>query len=97
MKPEVYATKEQIKEFIESVLWQDLVRELNVWKEGFTFEMMAIVDNAASANPSSASVLLHMGDVNGRIKAVDYFISLPNVLLQILEENSNDSRHKHPE
>ena len=97
MKPEVYATKEQIKEFIESVLWQDLVRELNVWKEGFNFEMMAIVDNAASTNPSSASVLLHMGDVNGRIKAVDYFISLPNVLLQILEENSNDSRHKHPE
>lgn len=86
MKTEVYATTEQIKEFLESVLWQDIVRELEVWRKGFNYEMMSIVDNAADTNPSSASVLLHMGDINGRVKAIDYLISLPNVFLQLKEE-----------
>lgn len=86
MKTEVYATTEQIKEFLESVLWQDIVRELEVWRKGFNYEMMSIVDNAADNNPSSASVLLHMGDINGRVKAIDYLISLPNVFLQLKEE-----------
>lgn len=86
METEVYATTEQIKEFLESVLWQDIVRELEVWRKGFNYEMMSIVDNAADNNPSSASVLLHMGDINGRVKAIDYLISLPNVFLQLKEE-----------
>ena len=82
----VNATRDQIEEFKESVIWQDIRRELFSWQRGFNKEMMSIVDEAASENPSTASVLLHMGDLNGRQKAVDYLISLPDVFLSLKEE-----------
>ena len=88
---EICATKDQIEDFKVSVLWKDIVTELLAWKEGFTREMQSIVDDAARDNPSTASVLLHMGDLNGRQKAVDYFLSMPDVFLQILEGKKDGS------
>lgn len=81
----INATKDQIEEFKESILWSDIVKELECWKEGFSAEMMSIVDDSAESNSSTASVLLHMGDLNGRRKAVDYMISILDVFLSILE------------
>lgn len=81
----IRASKESIEEFKESILWADIVEELRSWKEGFNREMQSIVDDAESNNPSTASVLLHMGDLNGRQKAVDYFLSLPDVFLDLLK------------
>ena len=57
----VMSTKNQIKEAKESFFWKDIERELNIWKEGFRDEMESVVDNSMSENPSTASVLLHMG------------------------------------
>lgn len=82
----VNATKDQINELKESVLWLDIVNELTMWKQGFNDEMMTIVDDSRDLNSSTAAVLLHMGDLNGRQKAVDYLLSLPDVFLQILED-----------
>ena len=90
----VRATREQITDFIESLLWKDMKRELGAWKKGFDNEMKTIVDDAASTNPSTANVLLHMGDLNGRLKAVDYLLSLPNIFLQILEDQKDDSKRE---
>jgi hypothetical protein len=39
----VRATKDQIHEFLESILWKDIKRELGAWKTGFKNEMMSIV------------------------------------------------------
>lgn len=86
MEVQVNATKDQINELKESVLWNDIVNELSVWKQGFNDEMMTIVDDSRDLNSSTAAVLLHMGDLNGRQKAVDYLLSLPDVFLQILED-----------
>jgi len=82
----VNATKSEIEEFKKSPLWYDILRELNSWKRGFNQEMEAIVDDAATSNPSTASVLLHMGDINGRQKAVDYMIGIPDMFLSLLED-----------
>lgn len=90
----IKATKNQIEEFKSSMLWIDFIEELNSWKEGFKREMDSIVDDAGSNNPSTASVLLHMGDLNGRIKAVNYMLSLPDIFLQILEDKKDDSSSK---
>ena len=90
----VTATKDQITDFIESLLWKDIKQELNAWKEGFRSELGSIAEDAATENPSTASVLIHLGDVNGRAKAVDYLLSLPNIFLQILEEQKDDSERK---
>lgn len=86
MEIKINATKDQIEDFKDSVLWNDIVTELTTWKQGFNSEMLSIVDDASNTNPSTASVLLHMGDLNGRQKAVDYILSLPDVFLQILED-----------
>ncbi len=94
MGVEVNATKLQIEDFKESILWQDIKRELGMWGKGFSAEMMSIVDDAAGSNPSTASVLLHMGDLNGRVKAVDYFLGLPDVFLQILEEKEKEDESR---
>jgi len=86
----INATLDQIEGLKESIIWKDIVRELRNWKKGFNMEMMSIVDNAESNNPSTASVLMHMGDLNGRQKAVDYFISILDVFKDLkLEEIEN--------
>lgn len=86
----VRATKDQIHEFLESILWKDIKRELGAWKTGFKNEMMNIVSEAEGENPSSATVLMHMGDIHGRVKAVEYLLELPHVFLQILEDQAMD-------
>jgi hypothetical protein len=92
----VNATKDQINELKESILWNDIVNELTMWKQGFNDEMMTIVDDSRDLNSSTAAVLLHMGDLNGRQKAVDYLLSLPDVFLQILEDKKQPT-DKEPE
>lgn len=90
----IYATKEQIKEFKKSVIWKDMMREMVMWKKGFDQELKSIVGESEATNPSTASVLLHMGDLNGRVKAVEYILSMPDVFIHLLEqEKENDSRH----
>ena len=94
---QIRTTVDQLEEFKESILWADITEELKSWKEGFNREMLSIVDNAEGENPSTASVLLHMGDLNGRQKAVDYFLSLPDVFLDLLKmklEDKKDGRNK---
>ena len=85
-------TRGAVEEFKGSVLWADMVRELKIWKTGFELEMKGIVDDASDSNPSTASVLLHLGDINGRLKAVDYVLSLPDIFLSLLEDKENDTR-----
>ncbi len=87
----VRVTKGDLVEFKNSILWKDIRRELISWKKGFDSELRSIVDNAATTNPSSATVLMHMGDINGRTKAVDYLLSIPDVFIGILESEESKS------
>lgn len=93
----VHSTRYQIEEFKNSVIWKDIKRELSAWKLAFRKEMMAIVDDSATENPSTASVLMHLGDINGRQKAVDYILSLPDIFLNILEDTKDGSRRESTE
>ncbi len=88
----VKATKEQINEFKESFLWDDIVNELNSWKEGFEQEMISITEDIAENNLTTASVLTHIGDISGRIKTVNYLLSLPDIFLQVIESNKDDNK-----
>lgn len=93
---QIRVSKEAVEEFKKSILWADIVKELKSWREGFNREQDSIVDEAEASNPSTASVLLHMGDLNGRKKAVDYFLSLPDVFIDILNsiKEEKDGRNK---
>jgi len=90
----VNSSKFEIEQFKESIVWKDIKRELAIWKTGFRKEQENIVSDAADTNPSTASVLLHMGDLNGRMKAVDYLLSLPNIFLQLLEDQKDDLKRE---
>jgi hypothetical protein len=87
----VRVTKGDIEEFKQSILWKDIKRELLAWKKGFDIEMKSIVDNSATTNPTTATVLMHLGDINGRMKAVDYMLSIPDVFIQVLESEGRKS------
>jgi len=86
------STKFDLMTFKRSVVWYDIKSELQTWKEGFEVELRSIVDRASTDNPSTASVLLHMGDLNGRIKAVDYLLAMPDVFLQMVEEEQEQEQ-----
>ncbi len=86
-------SRDQVEEFKKSLLWADIVDELSFWKEGFEGELKGIAEDAAENNPSTAAVLLHMGDINGRLKAVAYMLSIPDVFLSQLEVKE-DGRNK---
>lgn len=87
----IISTKESLQEFKNSTIWKDLSNELIEWKEAFANELMALVSSYETSNPSTASVLLHMGDINGRIKAVDYMLSLPDLFIQLLESQPKEN------
>lgn len=92
----VRSTKGDLEEFKNSIIWKDIRRELRAWKRGFESELRSITDTAAASNPSTATVLMHLGDVNGRIKTVDYMLSLPDVFIGILESEESKSREDEP-
>ena len=88
----VNSTKIQLEEFKDSIVWNDIINELNVWKESFEIERGTIVDSSAESNPSTASVLMHLGDINGRLKTVEFVKSLPDVLLEILAIKAEEDK-----
>lgn len=86
----IRATKEQLTEFKESLIWKDICEELENWKRGFQAETLALAENADSANLTTASVMLELGSLSGRMKAADYFASMPDILLSILEGEEDE-------
>lgn len=88
---EINSTVDGLKKFKESIQWKDVIRELEAWCLGFDFELDKIVDDAASDNPTAASVLMRLGDLNGRKKAVQYMMSIPDVLISIKQEEVEDA------
>ena len=92
---EIMSTKRQIRNFKKNnFVWKDIVNEVIKWQEGFDSERANLVNKSKQDNPSTASVLLEMGDINGRIMAANYIINLPDLFLSILEEKSNDISNK---
>ena len=89
----VNSSVNELKDFKKSIIWADIVRELRSWKEGFKREQASIVDDAATTNPTTASVLLHMGDLNGRQKAVDYLLNLPDIFINIIESQQKENEN----
>jgi hypothetical protein len=87
----VNSTKIQIEEFKESIIWKDMIRELLSWGEGFRRDQENIANDAARTNPSTASVLLHLGHTSGCTDAVNYIIDLPDRFLEYLKEKSENN------
>lgn len=88
---EIKSTKASIEDFKESILWQDMLTELDLWlmslKSGDEVTGM-IIDN----NMSSAAGLTLLGYNKGCREAVGRFKQILDILLNNKEEKQNDSR-----
>jgi len=87
----VYSTKSQLEEFKkDSLIWKDFKRELETLVGNAVMEYRLVGeayknDQGVLVTPTTAETLIHLGDIKGREKAVAYFLSIPDILLQILE------------
>ena len=93
MDIELRTTRGEIEDFKNSILWKDMKAELGKWVKMCRMEQDGIVRDAEDNNPSTASVLLHLGDINGRKKAIDFILGLPDTFLSILDYKLEDKRN----
>ena len=96
---ELKVTKTQVEEFKESFIWNDIVDELNDLARRAQLEYDLVGephkdDEDYKIIPNSSETLIHLGDIKGRRKAVAYFLSIPDIFLQILEDKKDDTRHE---
>lgn len=75
-----------MEDFKDSFIWKDLVNTLSAWDKDLDIEHTGIVDSAIEDNATSAKVMLHLGDVSGRRKAIRYFLSIPDVIIEDLKQ-----------
>ena len=87
------ATKDQINDFLESFLWKDMRKELLRFKRDASSEIMGVVGNCINNDKgnNSASVMMDLGSIYGRVTAIDYLLMLPEMLLSTIEEKTNES------
>jgi len=102
MEVRVRATKSQIEEFKETIIWKDIKREIRQWKRMCQEEYSQVVGDCigsgpktvdgqvVSDRPNTATVMLHLGSINGRERAMDYLLSIPDIFIQILEERKKE-------
>lgn len=88
----INATKAQIEDFKESILWQDIKRELDFWAEGLNQEKESLPEKIVRENLSSAAALTHYISIDERKAAIKYFKRIPDVFLEMLEDKKNDSK-----
>lgn len=83
---EILSTRNQMEEFKKSFVWKDLMSTLASWDKDLDIEHTGIVDSAIDENATSAKVMLHLGDISGRRKAIRYFLSIPDVIIEDLKQ-----------
>jgi len=93
----IRSTKSDIEEFKESFIWLDIVDELSRLAKNAAIEYDLVGephtdDQGYKVVPNSSETLIHLGDIKGRRKAVAFFLSIPDIFLQILEDKKDDNR-----
>lgn len=94
MEVEVRATKLQIEEFKDSILWEDIKNELEQWKLVAQGEYSQVVGNIISGDSDIENSDMHLGSLYGRERTIDYLLSIPDIFLQILEEKKDEPKPK---
>ena len=95
----IKSTKSQVEEFMDSFIWKDMIDELDILEKRMIAEYptVGMVERDKEGNeikPTTADILMHLGEINGHLKALSYFRSLPEIFLQYFEEKENDSEHE---
>jgi len=99
MNGTIRSTRIQLEEFKKSFIWLDMVDDLNNLARlaQLEYDLVGethIDDDGHKIVPNSSETLIHLGDIKGRRKAVLHFLSLPDILLQFLEDQKDDSKRE---
>lgn len=86
MEPVVNATRNQIEDFVDSLLWKDIKRELKIWQRASVDEYSQVIGNIISGDSDIENSDMHLGSLYGREKTIDFLLSIPEMFLQILED-----------
>ena len=97
----VRATKTQIEDFKESMLWLDIKEELErlARRAQVEYDLVGEVrtnEEGYAVVPTTSETLIHLGDIKGRRKAVNYFLSILDIFLGILEDISVEKESDEP-
>lgn len=95
-KETLFSSRAQIEDFKKSFIWKDIVSELKRLRYRAQLEYDIVGephrnDEGDMVVPTTSETLIHLGDIKGRRKAVEYFLSIPDILLQILEPSKEQS------
>ena len=92
MEVEVNATKLQLEGFKESILWQDIERELVKWRSAARHEYSRVIGDVIEGDSGVENSDMHLGSLYGRERSIDFMLSLPNMFLEILKEKEDATR-----
>ena len=92
----IRCSKNEVEEFLSSPVWLDIKDELTDLAKRAEVEYDLVgeshVDDSGNLIvPNTSETLIHLGHIKGRRKAVSYFLNIPDILLQILEDKKNDA------
>ena len=95
----IRSSKSEVEEFKDSLVWLDIMDELNdlARRAELEYDLVGephVNDKGQIVVPTTSETLIHLGDIKGRRKAVSYFLSIPDILLQILEDKTNDTEYE---
>jgi len=91
----IRCSKSEVGEFKDSFVWLDIVDELNdlAKRAELEYDLVGephVDDSGHMIVPNTSETLIHLGEIKGRRKAVSYFLNIPDILLQILEDKKDD-------
>lgn len=86
----IQATKTTIEEFKESLLWQDILNEIDNWIAALK-SPEEITGDIIDGNMNSGAGLAMHGYVKGCKEASERFKLILDILLTLKEEKENDS------
>ena len=92
MDIEVNATKLQIENHKESILWQDIKRELGKWRSAARQEYSRVIGDVIEGGSGIENSDMHLGSLYGRERSIDFMLSLPDMFLEILKEKEDATR-----
>jgi len=95
----IRCVKSDIEELKTLPVWLDIVDELNdlARRAEIEYDLVGephMNDSGHMIVPNTSETLIHLGEIKGRRKAVSYFLNIPNILLQILEDKKDDDKRK---
>ena len=95
----IKCSKNDVEEFKTSYVWLDIMDELNdlAKRAELEYDLVGephVGDSGHMIVPNTSETLIHLGEIKGRRKAVSYFRNIPGILLQILEDKKDDTKHE---